>query len=66
MDIGEYRKAEALKLRARIFAYMVENPGVKQIQMAERFNVNGGTISRHVKAIRSGWRPAPEDADGNA
>lgn len=55
--ISQQKKRAALKRRAEILRYMLDNPGVKQVQIADKFHMSPAAVSVHVKKIRKGWRP---------
>lgn len=59
-EIGKIREAEGIRNREAIFKFMRENPESKQVDAAKHFGMNVMTINKHVKAIRSGWRPSTE------
>lgn len=63
MHVSQQKRIASLKLRAKILEYLEANPGVKQVYICDKFRVTSGTASRHVNAIRQGWRP--EDHQSN-
>lgn len=58
MHVSKQNQRNALELRALIYTYLVDNPGIKQRQICDKFQISSGTASRHVRMIRRGWRPA--------
>jgi len=58
MNIGEWSKEKAETLRAEIYHYAMRHPFASRTEVSSHFNVNHGTASRHVRAIKDGWRPA--------
>jgi len=60
MHISKQRQIEGEKTREDIYRYLVENPASKPMDIANHFDVSQATVSRHLKAIRDGWRPEDE------
>lgn len=57
MHVSQQKRLDALKRRELILRYMLDNPGIKQTQMADKFGLSRAAISVHVRHIRRGWRP---------
>ena len=57
MHVSQQRRKAALKRREAILRYMLDNPGIKQVHLADKFALSTAAISVHVRSIRRGWRP---------
>jgi len=57
MHVSQQKRIDALKRRELILRYMMDKPGVKQTQIADKFNLSRAAVSVHVRKIRQGWRP---------
>jgi len=55
--VGDQKIEERERNRTAIFMFFRENPASKQIDCAKVLGMNPVTINKHVKAIRSGWKP---------
>lgn len=56
-EIGKMKTEEGEKNREAVFVFLRDNPGAKQRDCAKLLGFNVMTVSKHVKAIRAGWRP---------
>lgn len=57
MHVSQQKRKAALEKREAILRYMLDNPGIKQIHLADKFGLSQAAISVHVRHIRRGWRP---------
>lgn len=57
MHVSQQKRLTALKKREAILRYMLDNPGIKQTQLADKFELSTAAMSVHVRHIRKGWRP---------
>lgn len=54
---AETLKAESLALRRRILGLMTVQPGIHAHEVAANLGIAKSTATRHMAAIRDGWRP---------
>lgn len=57
MHVSKQKKVAALERRSAILRYLLDNPGVNQTQIADKFQLSRAAVSVHVRHIRKGWRP---------
>lgn len=57
MHISEQRKLAGYRNREAILRYLLDNPGVSQTQIADKFGLSRAAVCVHIKHIRKGWRP---------
>lgn len=57
MHISQQKRVAALKKREAILRYLLDNPGIKQTLIADKFGLSTAAVSVHVSHIRRGWRP---------
>ena len=56
-DIGKRMVELEQTNRESIFNTLIQNPGITRKETAQRLGFDEGTVGRHVRAIRAGWRP---------
>lgn len=54
---GRHKKELALRNRKIVYQYFKENPEALGRECQEHTGLSAGAVSRHVKAIRAGWKP---------
>lgn len=62
MHLSEHKRAESLRTRCRIYDFFRNNPCHTNSDCAKALGLNPGTVGRHAKAIRAGWRPENKGA----
>jgi len=60
-DLSRLKAKESLENRRRIYLRMQANPFLNQRGIGAELNLSPGTVSRHVKAIKNGWKPGGEN-----
>jgi Trp operon repressor len=65
MHVSKTRRAKALTLRAAMYSYLLDNPATKPKQLKDKFDVSSATVTRHLSAIRNGWRPDGIEGEGS-
>lgn len=60
MHSSKKHHIEAMERRAVIYRLLQERPGIQPRDICAVVNLTGSSVSRHLRAIREGWKPEPE------